>query len=88
MYVVRSIERDRLRAFLDRHGVGTAVHYPVPIHVQPAYRGRLGRAGTFPETERAASEILSLPMYPELTEAEVDTVCRAAAVFDPNGVWE
>ena len=82
VYVVRSLIRDRLRAFLDHNGVGTAVHYPVPVHLQPAYCGRLGREGTFPETERAAREILSLPMYPELTEAQVATVSDAIGRFD------
>ena len=81
LYVVRSPVRDALRAFLAENGVGTAVHYPVPIHLQPAYCGRLGREGTFPQTEQAAREILSLPMYPQLTEAQVATVCDTIGRF-------
>ena len=56
--------------------IGTGIHYPMPVHLQPAYANRvvLGPGGC-PETEAAARRILSLPMYPELTDAEVDTVC-------------
>lgn len=85
LYVVRSPSgrRDELQAFLRERGIGTLVHYPVPIHLQPAYRGRLGDVGTLPETERAAREILSLPMFPELTEAEVHQVAEAVRAFPP-----
>jgi dTDP-4-amino-4,6-dideoxygalactose transaminase len=74
-YVVRSGERDRLREHLRQAQIGTGIHYPVPVHLQPAYRGRLGE---FPkglgETTRAAGEILSLPIYPQLAAAAVDRV--------------
>jgi hypothetical protein len=53
----------------------------VPIHLQPAYRGRLGEVNSLPETERAAREIVSLPMYPELSEAEVRRVAEAVREF-------
>ena len=78
LYVTRSAERDRVQAGLKAAGIGTGIHYPVPVHLQPAYLGRvaLGPDGC-PETERTAREILSLPLYPELTPAEVDTVCAA-----------
>ena len=78
LYVMRSEHRDRLQAKLKAGGIGTGIHYPVPVHLQPAYAGRvaLGPSGC-PETEIAAREILSLPIYPELTDAEVDTVCSA-----------
>lgn len=69
LYVVRHARRDALRSFLKDHGVGTAVHYPVPVHMQPAYRGRLADAGACPHAELAASEILSLPLYPQLEPA-------------------
>jgi dTDP-4-amino-4,6-dideoxygalactose transaminase len=70
-YVVRSAARDSLRARLEAQGVGTAIHYPVPVHLQPAYRGRV-RQAALDRTEAAAREILSLPMYPELdTEGAV-----------------
>jgi dTDP-4-amino-4,6-dideoxygalactose transaminase len=78
LYVTRSSDRDNVQAALKAAGIGTGIHYPVPVHLQPAYQGRiaLGSSGC-PKTEVAAKEILSLPIYPELTDAEVDTVCAA-----------
>jgi dTDP-4-amino-4,6-dideoxygalactose transaminase len=64
-FVVRSAARDRLRAHLDAQNVGTAIHYPLPVHLQPAYRGRV-RHDSLHRSEAIAREILSLPMYPEL----------------------
>ena len=57
------------------------MHYPVPLHLQPALAFLGGKAGDFPEAERAAREVLSLPMYPELTEAQVDRVAGAVRSF-------
>lgn len=73
-YVVRSDARDELRRFLRESGVIALIHYPVPIHLQPAYRGRLGDIGSFPKAETASLEILSLPIYPELREEDVREV--------------
>jgi dTDP-4-amino-4,6-dideoxygalactose transaminase len=81
LYVVRSARRDELQAFLKERGIGTLIHYPAPIHLQPAYRGRLGDVGSLPETERAARQILSLPMFPELTETDVQQVAQAIREF-------
>jgi len=71
-YVIRTPRRDHLKAFLAAHGVGTLIHYPVPVHRQPAYRGRCALAVPLDQTDRAAAEVLSLPMFPELafTQAE------------------
>jgi dTDP-4-amino-4,6-dideoxygalactose transaminase len=71
-----------LRAALQEQGIGTNIHYPVPVHLQPAYEGRVlsGPSG-LPQTERAALEILSLPMYPQLDEAAIDRVIAAVAAF-------
>lgn len=67
-YVVRTPRRDDLKAFLETQGIGTQIHYPVPVHLQPAYQGRLfHRARGLPHTEAAAREILSLPMTPHWT---------------------
>lgn len=74
LYVVRSAERDELLARLRCEGIGASIHYPVPVHLQPAYAGRFARAGSLPNTERIAREILSLPIYPELGEAEIPRV--------------
>jgi dTDP-4-amino-4,6-dideoxygalactose transaminase len=76
--VVRVPDRDQVRARLLGRGVGTGVHYPVPVHLQPAYAGRVALGPSLcQETERAAAEILSLPMYPELTETQIEQVCAA-----------
>jgi dTDP-4-amino-4,6-dideoxygalactose transaminase len=74
-YVIRSGRRDLLREHLRAAQIGTGVHYPVPVHLQPAYRGRLGEfpAG-LPETTRAMREILSLPIYPQLASEAADRV--------------
>ena len=77
LYVVKSIERDNLLAQLRANGVGGMVHYPVPVHLQPAYAERLRGSHNLPNTERVAKEILSLPIYPELTDAEVEKVVAA-----------
>ena len=78
LYVTRSLNRDAHQAALRAAGVGSGIHYPQPVHLQPAYRGRvaLGPAGCR-ETEIAAGQVLSLPLYPELTDAEVAEVCGA-----------
>jgi dTDP-4-amino-4,6-dideoxygalactose transaminase len=78
LYVLRTPERSALQQRLREAGVGTAVHYPVPVHLQPAYHGRiaLGPNGC-QQTERAAGEVLSLPMFPEMTEGQVEHVCQA-----------
>jgi dTDP-4-amino-4,6-dideoxygalactose transaminase len=78
LYVVRSKRRDAALEHLRAAGVGALVHYPVPIHLQPAYAGRIRGAEALPETERAAREVLSLPIYPELGHDEVRTVVAAA----------
>ena len=80
-YVIRHSQRDEMQAFLSARNIVTLIHYPVPIHLQPAYRGRLGDSGSFPVSEQAAREILSLPIYPELTDAQVQTVVQAIADF-------
>jgi dTDP-4-amino-4,6-dideoxygalactose transaminase len=81
LYVIRHPQRDALMSYLRERGIGTAIHYPVPIHLQPAYRGRLGDAGSLSETEKAAREIVSLPMYPELSAEEVQMVTQAIREF-------
>lgn len=77
-YVLRVPERDAVQARLRAEGVATGIHYPLPVHLQPAYKGRtpLGPAGCA-ETARASQEVLSLPMFPELTDAQVERVCAA-----------
>jgi dTDP-4-amino-4,6-dideoxygalactose transaminase len=76
LYVVRHPRRDALMAALARRGIGTLVHYPIPLHLQPAFAFLGGKPGDLPVAEQACSEILSLPLYPELA---LETVRRVAA---------
>ena len=78
LYVLRTTERAALQARLREAGIGTGIHYPSPVHLQPAYRGRvaLGPSGCR-ATEIAAQQVLSLPIFPELTDAQVTQVCDA-----------
>jgi dTDP-4-amino-4,6-dideoxygalactose transaminase len=81
LHVVRTRHRDRLLAACRAAGVGVGVHYPVPLHLQPAWR-HLGQArGDLPVTEAWAAECLSLPLYPELTEARQDRVIEVVRSF-------
>ncbi|MFZ2487916.1 MAG: DegT/DnrJ/EryC1/StrS family aminotransferase [Anaerolineae bacterium] len=80
LYVVRCAQRTDLQAHLARHGIETAIHYPLPIHQQAAYQA-LAPASGLPETERAATEILSLPIYPQMPDAHADQVIRAIRAF-------
>jgi len=83
-YVIRTQERDALKAYLREKGIGTLIHYPVPIHLQPAYVGRFVKGRRLPRTEAIAKEILSLPMYPELTVDQVQTVARQIIEWGKN----
>jgi dTDP-4-amino-4,6-dideoxygalactose transaminase len=84
LYVVRTAERDALKEHLARAGIATAIHYPVPIHLQPAYAPLRMGPGSLPNTERAAAEILSLPMHPSISDAEIDFVCDRVRAFEGN----
>jgi len=80
-YVVRTPRRDALKQHLRDKGIAALIHYPVPIHLQPAYRGRLTGSDNLLETESAAREVLSLPIYPGLKEMQVQTVLEAVGTF-------
>lgn len=76
LFVIRSKQRDRIQEHLKRNGIETGVHYPVPIHLQVPYRQRFGYAeGAFPSSEQLSDEVLSLPMYPSLSEQQVIEIC-------------
>lgn len=81
LYVVRAPERDELQAFLTSRDVNTLIHYPVPVHLQPAYVNIARGAKGLSETETAAREILSLPMYPELADQDVEQVIESIRSF-------
>src|SRR3984885_10363688 len=77
LYTVRSKDRDGLQKALLEEGIQTAVHYAEPVHVQPAYSDLGYARGAFPEAEQAAGEVLSLPMYPEMTDEQIQQVGQA-----------
>ena len=81
LYVVRSAQRDELREHLGSRGIQTGLHYPIPIHLQDAYATLGYRAGDFPESEAWAGECLSLPMFAELTYAQIDEVIQGVKSF-------
>jgi len=82
LYVIRIAARDQLRAYLEARGVATGMHYPIPIHLQEAYQAYYGSDGlSLPVTERVVKEIISLPMYPELTVDELDYICHLVSEF-------
>ena len=75
-YTLRSDDRDGLKNSLDAEGIQTGIHYPVPVHLQPAYADLGYRPGAFPQSEKAATEVLSLPLYPEITDPQLEAVTR------------
>jgi dTDP-4-amino-4,6-dideoxygalactose transaminase len=81
LYVVRHPRRDELKARLDANGIGCALHYPLPLHLQKCYANLGYGAGDFPMAEKAGRECLSLPIYPELTEAQLDRVAAVVKEF-------
>lgn len=86
LYVIRSKSRDNIRDWLGKKGIETGIHYPVPIHLQPAYQALYNyRKGTFPVSEKLSEEVLSIPMYPALTDEELTRVIDAIREFFANG---
>lgn len=85
LYVIQAERRDALAAFLNKKGVATGLHYPVPLHLQPAYADLGYESGNFPVAEKAAAKLLSLPMYPELSGAQIQRVCSLVREFYDSG---
>jgi len=81
LYTVRAQERDALKEHLSQHGVGSGIYYPLPLHLQPCFTDLGYQRGDFPESERAAAEVLSLPLYPELALEEMERVAAAIGGF-------
>lgn len=81
LYVIRTPQRDQLLSFLKEHGVEAGIHYPVPLHLQPAYANLGYQRGDLPVTETVADTCLSLPIYPEMTEAQQDRVAELIHIF-------
>lgn len=80
-FVVRHPQRDKLRAHLTQHGIGSEVYYPIPLHLQKCFEGMGQRAGDYPQSERAALESLAIPVHPELTPESVRRVASAIETF-------
>ena len=80
-YTLRVARRDALQSYLKEKGIGTSIYYPLPLHLQPCFAYLGYKAGSCPESERAAGEVLSLPIYPELTESQLDEVIGAVRAF-------
>jgi dTDP-4-amino-4,6-dideoxygalactose transaminase len=80
-YAIRTPRRNELKSFLERRGVATGIHYPVPLHLQPALHYLGYKKGAFPVSEALATDILSIPMYPELTQKQIRTVSDAIHEF-------
>ena len=81
LYVIQTDRRDDLQTYLKKNGIDTGLHYPVPLHLQEAYKSLGHKAGDFPVAEKAAQRILSLPMYPELREDQIRYVCEKISTF-------
>ncbi len=81
LYMIETPNRNQLRNYLTNYGVATVIHYPIPIHLQQPYRNEGFNPGDFPVTEEKAQTILSLPMFPELTNQEIKYVCKKISDF-------
>ena len=86
LYVVRVQEREPFQAFLAEGGIGSGIHYPIPLHLQKAYQCLGYKIGDFPVTERVAAEIVSLPMFPQLTHRQQDEVANKVKEFAASRV--
>ena len=81
LYVVRTLHREGLMAYLEKAGIGTGIHYPIPLHLQNVYKGLGHKEGDFPVCEKVTSEIISLPMHPHLRPEEQQKVTEAISDF-------
>ena len=88
LYAVQSATRDALASFLAERGIGTKVHYPHALHQLEAYPEWHSLAGQFPNAERLARTVLSLPMFPEMTDEDVDAVCAGVLGFFETALAE
>jgi dTDP-4-amino-4,6-dideoxygalactose transaminase len=77
LYVIRTAARAQWQEALQSDGIQTGIHYPIPVHRMPAYADLVPAGASFPHAERAAAEVLSLPMFPEISAEQCETVARA-----------
>ena len=83
--MIRCPRRDELRTFLSQRGIPSAIYYPIPLHLQPAFADLGYREGQFPNAEAASREVLALPIYPELRDQQQEEVAGAIARFFGGG---
>lgn len=89
LYVIRSKKRDQLNDWLKSNGIYCGVHYPVPVHLQPIYKDLFNfKGGEYPNSERAAQEVLSIPLYPGLTSNQIDYVSEKIHQFYEKKLWK
>ena len=82
LYTIRTKKRNELKAHMEKNGVGVGVHYEVPIHLQPIYKQMFGfKEGMLPITERLSKEVLTLPMFADITPDQIKYVCETVKVF-------
>jgi dTDP-4-amino-4,6-dideoxygalactose transaminase len=81
IFAIRAQNRDQLQTYLQEYGISTGIHYPIPIHLQKSYQNLEYEKGDFPLTETIAEELLSLPMYAELSDEQIDFVCEKINQF-------
>jgi len=81
MYVIRTKKRDKLKAYLKKQGISCGIHYPIPLHLQPAYKKLKLLKGSFPVSEMLSKEILSIPVYPELTQEQLEYIVEKINAF-------
>jgi dTDP-4-amino-4,6-dideoxygalactose transaminase len=74
LYVIQAAMRDKLREYLEQEGISTGLHYPLPLHLQPCFANLGYKIGAFPNSERSADRLLSLPIYPELENEQIEFV--------------
>jgi len=80
-YTIRTKNRDKLKKYLEKNGIPTMIYYPIPLHLQPAFKCLGYKKGDFPEAEKASKEVLSLPIYPELSKKEQEFIVRKIKEF-------
>lgn len=81
LFVIQTAHREKLKKFLSKNGLGTSVHYPIPVHLQPAYSHLSYKKGSLPIAEGLAKTVLSLPIYPGLKKGQIETICEAIKSF-------
>jgi dTDP-4-amino-4,6-dideoxygalactose transaminase len=80
-YTLRAARREELQAHLKAKGIGSAIYYPLSLHLQPCFEYLAYKRGAFPESEKATKEVISLPVYPELQQSQLDEVIEAVRGF-------